>query len=182
MPLTNRRPREIDTARYFGPHSQCAYRGGLGLGHLRANGHPRGGPGRQCHCTSCQGYFVETPGPLFHGKQAAVEGIVRIWACVAEGLGIRATARGFAVAPTTVWPWRGEAAEQLRAFAALCRGDLHLEQRPLDAWYAVLRARKAGEISDAEAITRLERASSWGWTAMAPGAHCWSCSMWAVAC
>jgi IS1 family transposase len=34
--------------------------------------------------------------------------------------------------------------------------------------YAVLRARKAGEISEEEAITRLERAPSWVWTAMDP--------------
>jgi hypothetical protein len=121
--------------------------------------------------------------PLCHVAQMIIAlSRVSLWPFSGSKSLVLCQARGFAVAPTTVWPWRGEAAEQLRAFAALCRGDLHLEQRPLDAWYAVLRARKAGEISDAEAITRLERASSWGWTAMAPGAHCWSCSMWAVAC
>jgi transposase-like protein len=36
---------------------------------------------------------------------------------VAEGLGIRATARVFAVDPDTVLPWLAEAAEQLRAFS-----------------------------------------------------------------
>ena len=72
MPSTNRRPREIDTSRHFCPHSHCDSRGWLGLGNLRANGHPSGGPWRQFHCTSCQGYFLETHGTLFHGKQAAV--------------------------------------------------------------------------------------------------------------
>jgi hypothetical protein len=60
MPVTHRRPRKIDTARHFCPHSDCAYRGWLGLGNLRANGHPSGGPWRQCHCTACTGYFLET--------------------------------------------------------------------------------------------------------------------------
>jgi len=46
-----------------------------------------------------------------------VELIVRVVACLAEGLGIRATARVFEVAPTTVLQWWVEAAEQLRAFA-----------------------------------------------------------------
>jgi hypothetical protein len=73
--------------------------GGLGLRNLRTNGHPRGGPWRPFHCPSCQGYFLETHGTLFHGKQAAVERIVRVVACVAEGWGIRATARVFEVAP-----------------------------------------------------------------------------------
>ena len=153
---------------HFCPHSNCDYRGWLGLNNLRANGHPSGGPWRQFHCTSCQGYFLETHGTLFHGKQAAVERIVRVLACLAEGLGIRATARVFEVAPTTVLQWLGEAAEQLRAFAAYFLCDLHLEQLQLDELYAVLRARKAGEMSDEEAIKRLERSPYWVWTAMDP--------------
>ena len=75
MPLTNRRPREIDPSMHFCPHSTCDYRGWLGRGNLRANGHPSGGPWRQFHCTSCNGYFLETHGTIFHGKQAAVERI-----------------------------------------------------------------------------------------------------------
>ena len=45
---------------------------------------------------------------------------------------------------------------------------MHLEQLQLDELDAVLRARKAGEISDAEAMKRLERSPSWVWTAMDP--------------
>jgi hypothetical protein len=69
------------------------------LGNLRANGHPSGGPWRQFHCTSCTGYFLETHGTLLHGKRVAVELMVRVLACLAEGLGIRATARVFEVDP-----------------------------------------------------------------------------------
>jgi hypothetical protein len=82
---TNRRPRQVDTSRHFCPQVGCAYRGWLGRGTLRANGHPSGGPRRQCHCTACEGSFLETHGTLFHGKQAAVELIVRVLACLAEG-------------------------------------------------------------------------------------------------
>jgi hypothetical protein len=53
-----------------------------------------------------------------HGKQAAVVLIVRVLACVAEGLGIRAPARVFEVEANTVLHWLVEAAEHLRAFAA----------------------------------------------------------------
>jgi hypothetical protein len=60
MPPTNRRPRRVDTSRHFCPHTACDYRGWLGLGNLRANGHPSGGPWRQFHCTACKGYFLET--------------------------------------------------------------------------------------------------------------------------
>ena len=153
---------------HFCPHTNCDYRGWLGLGNLRANGYPNGGPWRQFHCTSCQGYFPEHHGTLFHGKQATVELIVRVVACLAEGLGIRATARVFEVDPNTVLQWLVEAAEQLRAFSAYFLCDLHLEQLQLDELYAVLRDLKAGEISADEATRRLERSPCWVWTAMDP--------------
>ncbi len=168
MPPTNRRPRAVDTSRHFCPHAGCDYRGWLGLGNLRANGHPSGGPWRQFHCTSCQGYFLETHGTIFHGKQAAVELIVRVVACLAEGLGIRATARVFEVDANTVLHWLVEASEQLRAFSASFLCNLHLEQLQLDELYAVLRDLTTGEISEDEAIKRLERSPCWVWTAMDP--------------
>jgi IS1 family transposase len=168
MALTHRRPRKVDTSLHFCPHTNCDYRGWLGMTNLRANGHPSGGPWRQFHCTSCNGYFLETHGTLFHGKQAAVELIVRVLACVAEGLGIRGTARVFEIDPNTVLHWLVEAAAQLRAFSASFLCDLHLEQLQLDELYAVLRDLKAGALSDDEAITPLECSPSWVWTAMDP--------------
>jgi transposase-like protein len=168
MPPSNRRPRTVDTSRHFCPQRGCRSRGWLGLGNLRANGHPNGGPWRQFQCTSCQGYFPEPHGTLFHGKQAAVELIVRVLACLAEGLGIRATARVFEIDPNPVLHWLVEAAEHLRTFSAYLLCDLHVEQLQLDELYAVLRALKAGEISEDAAITRLDRAPYWVWTAIDP--------------
>jgi hypothetical protein len=86
VPYTNRRPREIDTSMHFCPHDGCRYRGWLGLGNLRANGHPNGGPWRQFYCTSCDRYFLETHGTLFQSKRTAVDLTVRVLACLAEGL------------------------------------------------------------------------------------------------
>ena len=168
LPLTHRRPRTVDTSMHFCPHLNCDYCGWLGLNNLRANGHPSGGQWRQFHCTSCDGYFPEHHGTIFHGKQAAVELIVHVLACLAEGLGIRATARVFGVDANTVLPWLMEAAEQLRAFSAYCLCEVHVEQLQLDELYAVLRDLTAGLISDDEAIERLERSPSWVWTAIDP--------------
>jgi hypothetical protein len=168
MPPTNRRPRTVDTSMHFCPHLGCDYYGWPGLNNLRANGHPSGGPWRQFHCTACDGYFPEHHGTIFHGQQATVELIVRVLACLAEGLGIRATARVFEVAPNTVLQWLVEAAEQLRAFSRSFLCDVHVEQLQLDELYVVLRALKAGEIGEDEAIQRLGRSPSWVWTAMAP--------------
>jgi hypothetical protein len=153
---------------HFCPHSNCDYRGWRGLNNLRANGHPNGGPWRQLHCTACDGYFPEHHGTIFHGTPAAVELIVRVLACLAEGLGIRATARVFEVAPNTVLQWLVEAAEQLRAFSAYFLCDVHVAQLQLDELYAVLRDLKTGAISEDEAIQRRERSPYWVWTAMDP--------------
>jgi len=131
MPPTNRRPCAIDTSMHFCPHEGCDYRGWLGLGNLRANGHPSGGPWRQLYCRSCDGYFLETHGTLLHGKRLSVELIVRVVACLAEVLGIRATARVFEVDPNTVLQWLVEAAEQLRAFTIYFLCDVHAHQLQL---------------------------------------------------
>jgi IS1 family transposase len=97
-----------------------------------------------------------------------VELIVHVLACLAEGLGIRATARVFEVDPNTVLQWLVEAAEQLRAFSAYFLCDVHVRQLQLDELYAVLREVKSGELSADEALQRLERSPYWVWTAMDP--------------
>ena len=116
---------------------------------------PVGGPGVSSTVPRARATFPEHHGTIFHGKQVAVERIVHVLACLAEGLGIRATARVFEVDPNTVLQWLVEAAEQLRAFSAYFLCDLHVTQMQLDELYAVLSAVKAGEVSEAEAIKRL---------------------------
>jgi hypothetical protein len=98
---TRGRRRQVDTSLHFCPHPPCAYRGWLGLGNIGANGHPSGGRWRQLHCRACKGYFLETHGTPLHGKHVSVELIVHVLGCLAEGLGIRSTARVFEGDPNT---------------------------------------------------------------------------------
>jgi IS1 family transposase len=153
---------------HYCPVPDCAYHGWLGRGNLRANGHPGGQPWRQLQCVSCHGYFSETHGTIFHGKRSSPELIVRVMACLAEGLGIRGTARVFEIDPNTVLSWLVEAAEQLQAFSAYFLHELHLNQIQLDELYAVLGALRDGTVSAAEAIESLSRSPHWVWTAMDP--------------
>jgi len=166
--VTKRRPRQVDTAMHFCPHPGCAYRGWLGRGNLRANGHPSGGPWRQLHCTGCDGYFLETHGTLCHGKRVAVDLLVRVLACLAAGLGIRGTARVFEVDPNTVLQWLVEAAEQLQAFSRHVLHDVRVRQVQIDELFALLSAVKDGAVSEVEAIKHLERSPQWVWAAMDP--------------
>src|SRR5215813_11518277 len=165
---TRGRHRQVDTSTHFCPNPACAYRGWVGWGNLRANGHPSGGPWRQLLCVVCRCYFLETLGTLFHGKRASVEIIVRVIACLAEGLGIRGTARVCEVDPNTVLQWLVEAADHLKAFSQYFLHDVRVTQVQLDELFALLSAVKAGAVSEAEAIERLERAPQWVWVAMDP--------------
>src|SRR5712692_659556 len=165
---TRGRRRQVDTSTHCCPNPDCAYRGWVGWGNGRANGRANGGPWRRLLCVVCRRYFLETLGTLFHGKRTSAELIVRVIACLAEGLGIRGTARVFEVDPNTVLHWLVEAAEQLRAFAQYFLHDLHLTQVQLDELYAVLGDVKTGALGEAEAIERLDRFPHWVWVAMDP--------------
>ena len=165
---TRGRRRPVDTSTHFCPNPDCAYRGWVGWGNLRANGHPSGGPWRQLLCIVCRGYFLETLGTIFYGKRVAPELIVRVIACLAEGLGIRGTARVFEVDPNTVLQGLVEAAEQLRAFSQHFLHGIRVRQVQLDELFALLSAVKDGAVSEADAIERLERSPQWVWVAMDP--------------
>ena|SRR5215510_2634661 len=90
---TRGRKRQVDTGHHVCPNLDCPSRGGVGWGHLRANGHPKSGPWRQLLCVVCRRSCLETLGTLVHGKRTSVGLIARVLACLAEGLGIRGTAR-----------------------------------------------------------------------------------------
>ena len=165
---TRGRPRQVDTSQHFCPNPDCAYQGRAGLGNLRANGHPSGGPWRQLHCTACEGYVLETHGTLFHGKRVAPDLLVWAVGALAEGLGIRAVARVFEVDPNTVLAWLVEAAAHLQAFSHHFLHDLRVTQVQLDELYALLRAVKEGEVSETEALKRLSRSPHWVWVAIDP--------------
>src|SRR6266567_2797394 len=165
---TRGRRRQVDTSTHFCPNTDCAYQGWVGWGNLRANGHPNGGPWRQLLCIACRRYFLESLGTIFHGKRASVDLIVRVIACLAEGLGIRGTARVFEVDPNTVLQWLVDAAEKLRAFSQHFLHDVRVRQVQLDELFALLSAVKDGTVSEAEAIERLERSPQWVWVAMDP--------------
>src|SRR5262245_2670583 len=147
---TRGRRRQVDTSTHFCPNPDCAYHGWVGWGNLRANGHASGGPWRPLLCVVCRCYFFETLGTLFHGKRASVDLIVRVIACLAEGLGIRGTARVFEVDPNTVLRWLVEAAEQLRAFSQHVLHGIRVRQVQLDELFALLSAVKEHGVISAE--------------------------------
>ena len=104
----------------------------------------------------------------FTAKQGDPDKLVWAIAALAEGLGIRAVARVFEADPNTVLGWLVEAAEHLETFSHDFLRDFYVEQVPMDELFALLSAVKDGEVTEAEAITRLSRSPHWVWVAMDP--------------
>jgi hypothetical protein len=168
LPASAGRPRQVDTTKQFCPQPRCAYYGWVGRGNIRANGYPNGGRWRQLQCLECKTYFLETQGTPLHGKRVPPELLGWAVGAVAEGLGIRAVARVFAVDPNTVLHWLTEVADQLQAFSQYFLHDLKVTQVQLDELFALLSAIKTGEVSEAEGIERLDHSPQWVWVAMDP--------------
>jgi hypothetical protein len=103
-----------------------------------------------------------------HGTRASAELIGRVRACLAEGVGIRGTARVGEIDPKTVLGWWGEAAEQRHAVAAYVLPELHRHQVQLAALSAVRSAVSEGDVSAAAALAQLARSPYWVGTAIAP--------------
>jgi hypothetical protein len=82
-----------------------------------------------------------------------------VWAiaALAEGLGIRAVARVFAIDPNTVLHWLVEAADHLETFSRHFLHDVHVTQVQLDELFALLSAVKDGAVTETAAIQRLSR-------------------------
>lgn len=162
------RPRQVDASTQLCPQGHCAYYGRVGYGTLQANGQPSGSPRRQWPCTACTGSFLATVGTPRCGTRVAVDRLVWAVGALAEGLGIRAVARVCKVDPHTVLRWLVEAAAHLQAFSQYHLHDVRVTQVPLDELYALLRAVKAGDVSEATALQRLSRLLRWVWVAMVP--------------
>ena len=165
---TRGRPRQVAPSSHVCPQPHWASRGWGGLGKLRANGHPRGGPWRQCSCTAGEGSFQETHGTPLHGTRVAPDLLGWAGGALAEGVGLRAVARVFEVDPTTVLAWLVEVAEHATAFSQYFLHDVHVTQVQLDELFALLSAVKTGEVSEAEAVERLSRSPHWVWAAIDP--------------
>jgi hypothetical protein len=138
LPFRRGRYRTVDTQQQFGPDEDCSYYGWRGRGNIRANGHPGGQPWRQFPCVSCHGYFQETHGTPVHGKRVSPDMLIWAVGALAEGLGIRAVARVFAVDPNTVLAWLMAVADHAAAFSRYFLHDVRGTQVQLDELFAVL--------------------------------------------
>lgn len=161
------RRRSVDTSNHYCPNESCAYYGWVGLGNIRANGHPHRSGWRQLECVVCHTYFMETINTIFYRKRAPAKLIWQVLTALAEGLGIRATARVFDLDPNTVEAWLRQAGQQMTAVSHYLIHDLHLTQVQVDELWALLGQQDMDEAS------QKQQAKRWVWTGMDPVSKLW---------
>ncbi|MBC8262770.1 MAG: hypothetical protein H8E47_01415 [Anaerolineales bacterium] len=164
------RPREVETYNHYCPHEECRYYGWVGLGNIRANGHPNGGRWRQLQCIVCNKYFLETHGTIFYRRRVAAETILLVLKSLAEGVGIRKAARIFGVDPNDVLVWLAQAAEHTEVVSRHLLHDLQVSQVQLDELYALMSQVGGDQQGNDETATHLRRRRPhlWVWAAIDP--------------
>ena len=174
IPARNKlgRPATIETNYLFCPTEGC--RGFHVLGPhqnhwiVGAGTYPtKGGERRQMfQCQWCKAIFSETRGTVFFGFKTPSETIYRALASLAEGLGIRATARVFEVKKDTVLRWLRRAGEHSAMVSAYLMRNLQVDQAQLDElWTFVFKKEK--NLSAWEKL-HSEYGDTWVWTAVDP--------------
>ena len=157
------RPRSVDTSSHYCPAQSCRYYGWVGLGNIRANGHPNSGSARQLECVGCGKTFMETTHTIFYRKRVPAETIWRTLTALAEGLDIRGAARVFDLDPNTVQTWLRQAAQHLDAVSHYLIHDLHLTQVQVDELWALLGRQEVDPQSQQK-----QRRCRWVWAGMDP--------------
>jgi IS1 family transposase len=105
---------------------------------------------------------VETLSTIFYGKKHPAETIWRVLKCLAEGVGIRKTARIFDLDPNTVQKWLKQAGAHMESVSHYMLHDLQLTQVQVDELWAHL-GKRDGE----------EKAKFWVWVGVDAPTKLW---------
>lgn len=123
----------------FCPNKGCEQYGKVGAGNLVKYGKSRQGRQRY-QCRICKKVFNEQKGTFFYKKRTAAKDIVESLAMVAEGMGIRATARVKGIKHDTLSAWLREAGSQAQQVEEVLLQDYQWSESQIDAlWTFVQR-------------------------------------------
>lgn len=87
-------------------------------------------------CKACRKTFSQNKGTLFYGKQKPPEVIIETLLLIAEGTGIRATARLKGLHPETVLTWLKEAAAHAQEVEHILLEDYRVDRAQVDGLWS----------------------------------------------
>jgi IS1 family transposase/transposase-like protein len=126
----------------------------------------RSGTRQLYRCAWCQTVFSETQGTVFFGLKTPEETIYRALACLAEGQGLRATARIFGVKPEDILRWLRRAGQHSERVSTYLMRNLHVEQAQLDELWTFVH-KKEKRLSGWEQL-HTDWGDTWLWTIFDP--------------
>ena len=106
---------DFDRSAYCCQNEKCKLYKKANIGHIRLAFFYKGKHGKvaRLRCTECQKRFSERKGTMFYRRRHSEETISRTLKSLAEGTGIRATARIFEVNFKSVLSWAKLGAEHI---------------------------------------------------------------------
>ena len=122
----------------FCPNAECACYQQVGQGNIIGYGKSRQGRQRY-QCRVCRRVFNEQVGSLFYGKHTPAEDIIEALAMLAEGVGLRATARIKGIKPDTLSAWLRQAASHAQQVEQILLQDYQLSASQIDALWTFVR-------------------------------------------
>ena len=134
------RKKQMDTSMYFCPYPDCANYGQVGPdNHIIGAGRYGERQTQLLKCKVCNRTFSQRRGtPLFNLK-AKEEIFYDVSACLAEGNGIRATARIKKVDKDTVTAWLDKASQHVEAVSRCLMVNLRFEEAQLDEFWSFVK-------------------------------------------
>ena len=140
------RKKQLDTSMHFCPYEDCTNYGKVGPDNQIIGAGRYGKQQTQMlECKVCRGRFSARRGtPLFDLKSDE-QVFYDVIACLAEGNGIRATARIKGVDKDTVAAWLDKASKHVEAVSQYLMVNLHFDAVQLDEFWSFVKKRKRGE-------------------------------------
>jgi transposase-like protein len=137
------RNRKTDFSMYFCPYEACSNYGKVGADNQVIGSGCYGKHHTQLlRCKVCQRTFSARRGTPLFGLKADEQTFYEAIACLAEGNGIRATARIKNVDKDTVAAWLDKASQHVEAVSRYLMVNLHFEAVQLDEFWSFVKKRK----------------------------------------
>jgi transposase-like protein len=139
------RKKQLDTSMYFCPYEECSNYGKVGADN-QVIGSGRYGPHQtqMLKCKVCERRFSARHGTPLYGLKTNEQTFYDVIACLAEGNGIRATARIQKVDKDTVSAWLNKASQHIEAVSRYMMLNFHFEAVQLDEFWSFVKKRKRG--------------------------------------
>lgn len=137
------RKKQIDTSMFFCPYEDCSNHGKVGIDNQIIGAGRYGKDQTQLlECKVCRRTFSARRGTPLFGLKTDDDVFYDVIACLAEGNGIRATARIKKVDKDTVTSWLDKASQHVEAVSRYLMVNLHFEAVQLDEFWSFVKKRK----------------------------------------